>query len=144
MDALTQWQYLVVIILAWLAAHLIKFLLSLLSSNKQQDRNFFKSGGMPSAHSATIVSVSVLVGLTEGFDSAIFALAVAVSLIIMHDAVRVRRATGDNGIAIERLVKEQKSKVVLPRIVRGHTVPEVIVGAILGALIGVVVFLATN
>jgi acid phosphatase family membrane protein YuiD len=140
---LSQWAYLLVIVIAWLAAHIIKLILSLIM-NKKQDGSFFRSGGMPSAHSATIVSVSVLIGLLEGFDSAIFAVAVAISLIVMHDAVRVRRATGENGVAIKSLIAEQGSRVSVPRIVRGHTVPEVVVGALLGAVISLVVFLATN
>lgn len=139
---LSQWAYLLTIIVAWLAAHVIKLILSLVTA-KKQDQDFFRSGGMPSAHSATIASISVLIGLVEGFDSAIFALAVAVSLIVMHDAVRVRRATGDNGVVLKELISEQKSKVSSPRIVRGHTVPEVVAGALLGALISLVVFLAT-
>jgi acid phosphatase family membrane protein YuiD len=137
-------KYLIVIVAAWLIAHILKFILSYFYDVNRNNKDFFRSGGMPSAHSATIVSIAMLIGLVEGFGSAIFALAVAISLIVMHDAVRARRATGDNSIAIERLIKEQNSKVVKPQIVKGHTLPEVIVGAILGIIIGVVVFLATN
>lgn len=141
---LAHWKYLIVIVAAWFVAHLIKFAFRSMTVKDKKYKEFFRSGGMPSAHSATIVAITVLIGLAEGFNSAIFALAVAVSLIIMHDAVRVRRATGDNGLAIERLIKEVKSKLAGPRIVKGHSVPEVVAGAVLGAVIAAIVFFATN
>ncbi|MNU06825.1 hypothetical protein D3C72_2521530 [compost metagenome] len=56
----------------------------------------------------------------------------------------VRRSSGEQGKAIQELIKEQKSGVALPRAAKGHTPVEVFAGAVLGALIGLVVFLATK
>jgi hypothetical protein len=62
----------------------------------------------------------------------------------MYDAIMVRRSSGEQGAAIHQLIKEQKSSVPLPRAAKGHTPVEVAVGALLGLIIGVVVFLATK
>ena len=61
----------------------------------------------------------------------------------MYDAMKVRRSSGEQGIAIQQLIKEQKSKIKLPRAAQGHTPVEVAIGAVLGAVIGAVVFLST-
>jgi acid phosphatase family membrane protein YuiD len=87
-----------------------------------------------------MVSVTTLIGLSKGFDSVVFGLALAVSLIIIYDSVKSRRSVGDQAELIGKLLKEQQSKIQPPKIVRGHRVPEVIVGGILGILIGVGVF----
>ena len=65
------------------------------------------------------------------------------ALIVMYDAVKVRRSSGEQGVAISELIKEQNSKVKLPRVSKGHTPMEVTVGALLGVIIGIIVFLAT-
>ena len=55
----------------------------------------------------------------------------------------VRRSSGEQGKAIQLLIKESKSTIQIPRAAKGHTPIEVLVGALLGAIIGVVVVLAT-
>ncbi len=99
---------------------------------------------MPSAHSATVVAVTTIIGLEEGFSSAIFGLAVTFAGVVMYDAVMVRRSVGEQGASIQQLIKESKSKVKLPRAAKGHTPLEVLVGSVLGVIIGVVVFIATK
>ena len=68
-----------------------------------------------------------------------------VALVVMYDAIMVRRSVGEQGLAIQELIKAAKDneRVVIPRAAKGHTPLEVGVGAILGVMIGVVVFLAT-
>lgn len=130
--------------MAWLIDHIIKITIRLIKKEKLGFwSQIFNSGGMPSSHSATTVSLAVIIGLINGFGSAIFALAALFSIIVMYDAVKVRRSSGEQGIAIRQLIKEQKSSVKLPRVALGHTPAEVVVGALLGATIGLVVFLST-
>jgi acid phosphatase family membrane protein YuiD len=62
----------------------------------------------------------------------------------MYDAVMVRRSVGEQGAAIQQLIKQSKHAVTLPRAAKGHTPAEVLVGAILGVVIGLVVFIATK
>ena len=44
----------------------------------------------------------------------------------MYDAVMVRRSSGEQGTAIQELIKELKSKVIIPRAAKGHTPEEVL------------------
>ena len=99
----------------------------------------FRSGGMPSGHSASMTALTVYLGCTEGFNSSIFALAVASTIIIFYDAIHVRYAVGEQGKALNGLLEEQGKKQ-LP-IVEGHTVSQVAIGAILGVFVGILVYI---
>lgn len=99
----------------------------------------FRSGGMPSGHSASMTALTVYIGCAEGVNSSIFALALATTIIIFYDAVHVRYAVGEQGVALNRLLEKNGDKT-LP-IVEGHTVPQVIVGVILGVIVGVITFI---
>jgi acid phosphatase family membrane protein YuiD len=138
-------SYIIAILAAWFFAHLIKYLFI---CNKNKSLRFslgvFDSGGMPSAHTALLSSATAVIGLTDGFNSGLFALAAAMLAIVMHDAMRVRRSAGEQGLALSKIIKEQKFNVEIPHIYKGHTPLEVIFGLILGILIGVIVFLATK
>lgn len=137
--------YLVAIIAGWVIAQGAKYLI-LTAKHRQINhlRQLYLSGSMPSAHSATVVALTTLIGLNEGFSSALFGLAALVASIVMYDAVMVRRSSGEQGVAIQQLIKEQKSKIKVPRAAKGHTPVEVLGGAFLGIVIGFVVFLATK
>lgn len=133
--------YLITIVVAWILAHLVKYAIALIRKNNRSFREqIFISGGMPSAHATTVAALTTVIGLIEGFSSASFALGVMFLLIITHDAVRVRRASGEQGEALTNLIKEMKSKIILGRSPKGHTVAEVAVGWIFGILIGFAVF----
>lgn len=137
--------YLIALVVAWLLAHVIKYAIAL-SRGRQLDltHQLFISGGMPSSHAATSVAVWTVILLKDGVESGLFGLATLVVLVICYDAVKVRRSSGEQGEAIQQLIKEQNSKVVLPRAAKGHTPVEVLAGSILGVIIGLVVFLATR
>ena len=137
--------YIIAIIAGWLVAQGAKYILVAVKQRRfDHIRQLYLSGNMPSSHSATVVALVVLIGLKDGVDSGLFGLAVLFASIVMYDAVMVRRSSGEQGISIHQLIKEQKSVVALPRAAKGHTPVEVLVGAILGAIIGQVVFLATK
>jgi acid phosphatase family membrane protein YuiD len=98
---------------------------------------------MPSAHSAAVVAMLTIIGLKDGIETGLFGLALLFAIIVMYDAVKVRRSSGEQGQAIHKLIKETGSKAKLPRVAMGHTPTEVALGAVLGAAIGLVVFLST-
>jgi hypothetical protein len=137
--------YLITVFVAWFGAHIIKYTVSYV---KKESRGFrsqlFVSGGMPSSHSSTVVAMATIIGLYDGIDSGLFGLAGLFALIVMYDAMKVRRSSGEQGIALNELIKEQKSHVELQRVAKGHTPLEVTLGAILGVIIGVIVFLSTK
>ncbi|HZJ58396.1 MAG TPA: divergent PAP2 family protein, partial [Clostridia bacterium] len=117
-------------LLAWFIAQLLKVVFTLIFNKKLDIRRFIGAGGMPSSHSALVVSLATSVGRFEGYDSPIFALALTFSLIVMYDAAGVRRAAGKQAavlneileqIQTSRSISEEKLKELL-----GHTPIEVI------------------
>ncbi len=130
--------YIIAAVGGWFIAHCVKFLLR--SSNARRLvswRTFFTSGGMPSSHSATVVATLVIVALLDGTQSGLFGVAALLAGIVMFDAMKVRRSSGEQGVALTTLLKEQKSKVALPRVAMGHTPLEVVAGALVGGVVGV-------
>ncbi|MGI5850808.1 MAG: divergent PAP2 family protein [Clostridiales bacterium] len=126
-------------LLAWFIAQFLKVIITFILNKKFDIRRFIGAGGMPSSHSALVVSLATSVGRFEGYDSPMFALALTFSLIVMYDAAGVRRAAGKQAAVLNeileqihtsRSVSEEKLKELL-----GHTPIEVIAGAILGFLI---------
>lgn len=101
----------------------------------------FMSGGMPSSHSSFVTSLSTIVGIYKGFDSVEFAICVVFALIVMYDASGVRRAVGKQAAILNKIVEDLQNKKhieheTLKELV-GHTPKEVILGAILGIVVGV-------
>jgi acid phosphatase family membrane protein YuiD len=137
--------YLLAIIVAWLVAQGAKYLLVAVKQRRFDHlRQLYLSGNMPSAHSATVTALTIVVGLRDGIESGLFGLTILFAAIVMYDAMMVRRSSGEQGEALQKLIKEQKSSIALPRAAKGHTPLEVVVGALLGGIIGLVVFLATK
>lgn len=99
----------------------------------------FRSGGMPSGHSACMSAITTYFGLAEGISSNIFALALASTIIVIYDALHVRYAVGEQGKALNRLLSQNHEKT-LP-VVEGHIVIEVVFGVILGGLVGYLVYI---
>jgi uncharacterized protein len=134
-------------------AQFLKIPIHLIMERKLKPSLFFSTGGMPSSHTATVVSLATSVGLLEGFDSTFFAISAILAIIVMHDATGVRRHAGQHAAILndllrdfrllketvnpnlERNEKEQKLKELL-----GHKPIEVFFGAILGIIIGVAMY----
>ena len=134
--------YIIAIVVAWVIANTIKFIVRKIKGVKQDvEIVLFSSGGMPSAHTATSVALLTIVGLKDGVESAIFGVALLFCLIVMYDATEVRRSCGEQGRAIHAIIKEMKINIKKPLVAMGHTPLEVLVGAVLGLAIGMIVFL---
>ncbi len=128
-----------VAIIGWFSAQFIKILIELGRTKKINFQLIMASGGMPSSHSSFTVSTATAIGFQEGFDSAIFALAVVFAFVVMYDASGVRRAAGAQAKVINSIVEkiehtgfvmDEKLKELL-----GHTHLEVFAGAILGIIV---------
>lgn len=136
--------YFLAVIVGWIVAQGSKYIIvAVKDSSLKNFRQLYLSGNMPSAHSTTVAALLTVIALRDGLGSGLFGLATLFAAIVMYDAMMVRRSSGEQGEALQALIKEQKSKIPLPRAARGHTPLEVVVGAILGTLIGYIVFLAT-
>ncbi|NCU38446.1 divergent PAP2 family protein [Candidatus Saccharibacteria bacterium] len=139
--------YLLTIAISWIVAQGTKYIIVAIKSKDFRSlRQLYLSGNMPSAHSATVMSMATIVGLINGVDSAVFGIAIMVAGVVMYDAIMVRRSVGEQGLAIQELIKATKENapVAIPRAAKGHTPLEVAVGAAVGACIGLVVFIATK
>ncbi len=137
--------YLIAILVSWCVAQGAKYLIvAIRERSLKKVRHLYLSGNMPSAHSASVVSLVAVIALRDGVQSGLFGLAALFAAIVMYDAIMVRRSSGEQGIALKALLKESKSSVTVPRVAKGHTPVEVLVGALLGVSIGVVVFFATQ
>jgi len=103
---------------------------------------FSRSGGMPSGHTASLTAATIYLGFVNGFGSGVFALAVCTWMIVVYDAIHVRYAVGEQGKALNKLLVAAKEPE-LP-LVEGHTLPQAVVGALIGAVIGVGMALVTG
>ena len=120
----------------WLTVQILKFIFDLITQKKLNLKRLYGSGGMPSSHSATVMSVTTMAGLIEGFDSLAFAACFAFSLIVMYDAAGVRRAAGKQARVLNQIIANYKEINIQEKLVEllGHTPIEVFVGAIFGVV----------
>ncbi|MBP7756908.1 MAG: divergent PAP2 family protein [Anaerolineaceae bacterium] len=142
MRELVRNQVLVAALLGWFIAQTLKLPIHYLRYKRWSWALWFSAGGMPSSHSSLITATTLACGLYEGFDSPVFALAFAVSMVILYDAAGVRRQAGIHAQRINALIEEffsghpisqERLKEVL-----GHTPREVLAGMGLGIAIAVV------
>jgi len=137
--------YLFAVLLAWIVAQGGKFLIASVKQWGSIDmRQLYASGNMPSVHTATVTALMTTIGLIEGVESSTFAIATLFAAIVMYDAVMVRRSAGEQGVAIQALIEEQKSKVKHPRAAKGHEPLEVAAGAVVGFAVGIFIFFVTR
>lgn len=129
--------YWVAPLVGWFTAHVIKFLLTLFASGGKEKslRIFLRAGGMPSSHTAVMLATLTVIAARQGIGSAIFGLGVAVTAIIMYDAVNVRRSVGEQGDVLRRVVAHTKVEDGF-HTAYGHSLPEVIGGVIVGLSVG--------
>ncbi|BFH75793.1 divergent PAP2 family protein [Thermus thermophilus] len=128
-------------LLANLLAQTLKLFLYYRLEGRFQWERFLETGGMPSSHSATVSALAVSVGLREGFDSPLFAVAAVFALIVMYDATGIRRAAGLHAQLLNQLMEELGQVIRLGpqrgplKELLGHTYLEVAVGALIGGLV---------
>jgi len=101
----------------------------------------WRTGGMPSSHSSAVTALTTALGFTEGLNSPIFISMFFYSLLVVRDALGVRRAAGMQARALNHLgrelAKKQKINFHPVKEVHGHTPAEVSVGIVLGFFIAV-------
>ena len=121
-----------------------KVLTFLVREKKINVRRFVETGGMPSSHAASVMSLSTCVGLREGFESVLFAVSLYFSLIVMYDAAGLRRAAGRQASLLNRILNEHIQLPGAPhhqlRELLGHTPFEVLVGAMIGILFSIAIY----
>lgn len=94
---------LVAALAAIVLAQVVKIPLHFFETGKWELTRFFGTGGMPSSHSAGVTALASAVGWQEGVGSGTFALAFILGIIVMYDAMGIRRHAGEQAIAINKL-----------------------------------------
>ncbi len=97
-------QYIIVCALSWFAAQVIKTLLNLFINKEFNLERMVGAGGMPSAHSAFVVSLLVITGRINGWDSFNVAICFALAAVVMYDATGVRQAAGQHAKVLNQIV----------------------------------------
>ncbi|MEN6570391.1 MAG: divergent PAP2 family protein [Anaerolineaceae bacterium] len=131
--------------LAWLVASVLKVPIYYLINRRWNWALIFGTGGMPSSHSALMSSTTLAIGLFHGFDSPVFALAIAISTVVIYDAAGVRRQAGIHAERINMIIQEFFQGRPVPqqdlKEMLGHTPIEVAGGVILGILCALFTYL---
>ena len=92
------------------------------------------TGGMPSAHSATVTALCLSILWAEGWRNSIFVLAVVLAVVVIRDSLGVRRTAGEEGKTINRIIRLAHVRTPPVHYSLGHTPTEVAVGMVIGAL----------
>jgi acid phosphatase family membrane protein YuiD len=135
-------KFLLAPLVAWAIAQAAKVILTSMRQRRLNLRVLAETGGMPSSHAAIVMGMTTAVGKYAGVSSAPFAIALIFSFVVMYDAAGLRRAAGRQAAILNRLVEdlvhmrgmqEQRLRELL-----GHTPVEVLVGALLGIVVGLI------
>ena len=144
-SVLTFNEILTVSLLSWFVAQVLKTIINFVLLGRFQLERMWGDGGMPSAHSATVTAMVIATARSEGIHSAIFAVAAVVAIITMHDAMGVRRETGEQAKVLNKMLEQwievtEKNNPFLQNMrlkeMVGHTPLQVMAGFALGILVG--------
>jgi acid phosphatase family membrane protein YuiD len=131
-------------LLGWFLGQFLKVPMEFLITRRVNWGLWFSSGGMPSSHSSLMTATTLSIGLNYGFGSPVFALAFAVSMIVVYDASGVRRQAGIHAqkinILFEEVLRGEPLQIDKLKEVLGHTPPQVVGGVILGLLVALFVY----
>lgn len=130
--------------LGWMVAQVLKTIIHMILTKQFVAERMVGSGGMPSSHSATVCALATATGMECGAGSPEFAITIMLAIIVMYDAMGVRRETGKQGRVLNEMLeiftnmgKEISPEKKLKEFV-GHTPLQVLMGAILGIIIAVI------
>lgn len=146
-------------VISWVIAQFIKTIFYIIKFKTFNPERILGAGGMPSSHSASVCSLVVVIYRLKGGCSNEFALAMILAMIVMYDALGVRRAAGMHAKELNRLkriisyyqknphnntniktnVENNEKELKILKEYLGHTPIEVICGAFLGIVIGVII-----
>jgi acid phosphatase family membrane protein YuiD len=129
-------QALIGALIGWTIAQTVKVPLEYLRTKRWNWVLLFRTGGMPSSHAALVAGVAHGIGLRDGFDSTVFAIAAVLAIVVIYDATGIRRQAGKHATLINAMMQDLASghplKQELLREVLGHTPLEALAGFLLG------------
>lgn len=145
MKELLENKILLCALLGWFVAQILKVFFVLIKDKRLDISRFVGSGGMPSSHSSFVIALTTAVGYENGLNSALFAVCLVFSFVVMYDASGVRRSAGKQAQILNKIIENfghENLEVTGERLkeLLGHTHVEVFAGAILGIIISVLMY----
>ena len=132
-------------ITSWLLSQFIKTFIGFCGSSVHSlpvfsDLLVWRTGGMPSSHSALVTALSTAIGFKQGVSSDLFIFSIFSAMIVIRDAMGVRRSSGLQAKMLNEVGAKMAETMDIPfkpvKEVQGHTPVEVFAGMILGVVIG--------
>jgi acid phosphatase family membrane protein YuiD len=128
---------------AMASSQLFKAIRGLVSGRRVGPSSLADYGGFPSSHSAFIAACATAIGVTEGFRSSLFALAVVAAAIFIYDILRLRTTVAQSKDELDRLLATASlTRLEKPPQFGSHTIPEVLGGIAWGILCALAICLA--
>ena len=128
----------------WFLAQATKVVIGFFTEKRFNFRWFIGTGGMPSSHAAGASALATSVGISQGFDSIIFAVAATFALVTMFDAQGVRRSTGQQAWILNKMMDDiyWKGQIETKRLKElvGHTPVQVVAGFIFGIVCALILY----
>ncbi len=144
-EQLLQNKILWVALVSWFIAQLLKVIITLLQEHRLDWSKLWASGGMPSSHSAFVMSLAISSGQVWGYDSTYFAIAAVLSFVVMYDAANVRLEAGKQAAVINQIIEVLENPDLNPeerlKEILGHTPLQVIAGGVLGFVVAIIAFM---
>ncbi|MDO8668827.1 MAG: divergent PAP2 family protein [Candidatus Buchananbacteria bacterium] len=143
-----MFELLLIPIVVALITQIFKLIIDGIPNNLNWQHLINDYGGMPSSHTSFVSSLATVVGLSQGFDSAAFAISLVLMLVVMRDAIGFRREIGRNAVFTNMLATiiykdappKTKAKIDFLNEKVGHSLPEVIVGFIVGTCLSLILY----
>ena len=141
MDNMSGLGGLIAFLSGWFVAQAAKLVFDLVKSKGKMSGHdvlkcFFKSGGMPSGHTASFVGLTTFFIAKFGVFAPISVLSLCTTIIVVYDAVNVRYAVGEQGKLLNIMIMDRNYKDKKVKVVEGHTVLQAFVGALIGISFG--------
>jgi uncharacterized protein len=128
----------VLAVLSGLAAQLAKVLIEVARHHEWRPELAFANGGMPSSHTASVTTLTILVGHQAGVHAPVFSLVLVFAFYVVFEATGLRQEVGQQARLLNELMDAAKSHEQVDRArlreIVGHTWAEVLVGAVFGAV----------
>ncbi|NQV91078.1 divergent PAP2 family protein [Candidatus Woesearchaeota archaeon] len=132
-------KILLAVLFAGFGTQLVKLIALWFKHKTLTFKDLFVTGGMPSSHSAFVVSLTTIIYLVEG-ASTTFAISIVFAMIVLRDAYGVRRTVGEEGLLLQEIIQKLKIKKQT-HFAMGHTPLQVIIGSLIGFIVAWIVFL---